>query len=323
MGTKRAGKLPAYFEGGFEVNNQSENVILIKRGLEEYLPPEASEGELLVTLDTENLYVGKGPDNQLILLTPVKSVNGKTGIIELGKNDIGLSNVLDKEQASKEDFEEHVALGVEAHGGLVADTDPRLSDSRTPTEHGNDLHDQDYITTEEAPVQSVNGQTGVIELEFGKEDVGLGNLDNVKQMPKAGGTFEGDVDLNNYALIRPKIEQYSETLVSKLDQMGIVTLDLSEGNVFHVTQGEESIEYEFLCPLLPSAALTFTLIHTFSQEEQAIIFPTSVRWANDEIPNGPALGISAVYTFFTIDSGESWIGAQAINGLNLSLGEGE
>ena len=305
------------------MNNQSENVILIKRGFEEYLPLEAGQGELLVTLDTENLYVGKGPGNELILLTPVKSVNGKTGIVELDKNDIGLSNVLDKEQASKEDFEAHVGLGPEAHGGIIAETDPRLSDSRTPTEHGNDLHDKDYITAEEAPVQSVNGQKGVIELAFDKEDIGLGNVYNIQQMPKAGGTFEGDVDLDNHALIRPKIEQYSESLVSIPEQVGTVTLDLSEGNVFHVTQGEEPIEYEFLCPLLPSTALTFTLIHTFSQEEQAIIFPTSVRWANDEIPDCPGSGLSAVYTFFTIDSGSTWIGTQAINGLTLSLGEGE
>lgn len=384
------------------MDNQHEKIILIKRGFEEHLPIEAGAGELLVTLDTENLYVGQGPDNELILLTPVKSVNGQTGIIKLDKNDIGLSNVLDREQASKEDFDDHVALEAEAHGGIVTDTDYRLSDSRTPTEHGNELHSQDYITAEDIPVQSVNGLTGEVELTFGKEDFGLGNVldieqaskadfdahtqlgteahggivvstdprlsdsrtptehgneshnqsyvtleeipvksvngrtgdveieftalenvDNVQQMPKAGGKFEGDVDFDNHALIKPKIEQYSETLINKLGQIGTVTLDLSGGNVFHIVQGEGAMEFEFLCPHLPLAALTCTLVHTLPQEEQAVTFPASVQWADKEIPDTPDPGLSVVYTFFTLDSGNTWIGTQAISGLNLPTGEGE
>ena len=66
---------------------------------------------------------------------------------------------------------------------------------------GKGLSTEDYTTTEknklagiEAGAQvntvtSVAGKTGAVTLA--KSDVGLGNVDNVKQMPIAGGTFTG------------------------------------------------------------------------------------------------------------------------------------
>ena len=72
------------------------------------------------------------------------------------------------------DLVDHEALTTTAHGGIVADTDPRLSDPRTPTEHGNEAHTSDYVdaagAAAAAPVQSVQGQTGEVVLSAG--DVG-------------------------------------------------------------------------------------------------------------------------------------------------------
>ena len=40
----------------------------------------------------------------------------------------------------------HTGLTTTAHGGIVADTDARLSDDRTPTVHGSDKHSESYET---------------------------------------------------------------------------------------------------------------------------------------------------------------------------------
>src|SRR5690625_2993369 len=42
------------------------------------------------------------------IVVPVKSVNGKTGEVELDKNDVGLGKVIDDRQATKTEFDTHV-----------------------------------------------------------------------------------------------------------------------------------------------------------------------------------------------------------------------
>src|SRR5690625_3577781 len=42
------------------------------------------------------------------IVVPVKSVNGKTGEVELDKNDVGLGKVIDDRQATKTEFDAHV-----------------------------------------------------------------------------------------------------------------------------------------------------------------------------------------------------------------------
>jgi hypothetical protein len=43
------------------------------------------------------------------------------------------------------DLSAHEDLTTDAHGGIVADDDARLSDARTPVSHGNEAHDEAYL----------------------------------------------------------------------------------------------------------------------------------------------------------------------------------
>lgn len=48
-----------------------------------------------------------------------------------------------------------------------------------PTDVSQLTNDSGYIISDDIPVKSVNGKTGVVTLN--KSDIGLGNVDNVKQ----------------------------------------------------------------------------------------------------------------------------------------------
>lgn len=62
-----------------------------------------------------------------------------------------------------------------------------------PTKTSDIANDSGYITSAEAPVQSVNGKTGAVTLT--KDDVGLGNVDDVTALPLAGGTMSGIINM--------------------------------------------------------------------------------------------------------------------------------
>jgi hypothetical protein len=48
---------------------------------------------------------------------------------------------------------------------IIVEGDARLTDSRTPTAHGNEAHTSTFITAAGAPVQSVNTLTGAVVLD--------------------------------------------------------------------------------------------------------------------------------------------------------------
>ncbi|MEX0748771.1 MAG: hypothetical protein WD467_03345 [Candidatus Saccharimonadales bacterium] len=72
----------------------------------------------------------------------------------------------------------HSLGGIEHSATTLAALNAKLSDAtlddasatRTPTEHGNEAHSATFITAAEAPVQSVNGNTGIVSLDA--SDVG-------------------------------------------------------------------------------------------------------------------------------------------------------
>ena len=82
----------------------------------------------------------------------VQSVNGQTGVVVLGKNDIGLGNVDNVQQYSATNPPPYPVTSVNGQTGAV---------------------------TIIAPVTSVNGDTGAVVLD--KNDIGLGNVANVAQ----------------------------------------------------------------------------------------------------------------------------------------------
>lgn len=71
------------------------------------------------------------------------------------------------------------------------DVGSHKSEKATQTEYGH-IRLADIPAS---PVTSVAGKTGEVTLT--KSDVGLGNVDNAKQMPIAGGTFTGQAKAQN------------------------------------------------------------------------------------------------------------------------------
>lgn len=84
---------------------------------------------------------------QIMSAAPVKSVNGKTGTVELGKSDVGLQNVDNVKQYSAENPPPYPVQSVNGRTGAVvldASSVGALPSSYTP------------------PVTSVNGKTGAV-----------------------------------------------------------------------------------------------------------------------------------------------------------------
>lgn len=118
-----------------------------------------------------------------------------------------------------------------------------------------------------------------------KASIGLGNVDNVKQMPISSG----------------KLENYTEKLVSTAGN-----INLALGNVFKLT------------PLSPTTititnttatgnSQSFTLIVEM-RGMNPITFPSNVKWSNGQIPDLMKTYKFFVLTFLTIDGGNSWYG---------------
>ena len=110
----------------------------------------------------------------------VESINGKTGKIELTKEDVGLTNVLNEKQVTEPQLQQEL------------ENVNKKFDNYVPKEEGkglstNDFTDEDKEKLEklvigESPeplVESVNGKTGKVELD--KVDIGLPNVLNETQ----------------------------------------------------------------------------------------------------------------------------------------------
>lgn len=123
-----------------------------------------------------------------------------------------------------------------------------------------------------------------------KADVGLGNVENVKQMPISGGV----------------LEDYAEKIVALLSSEGASTIDLSAGNVFSHTL-TEATTYS-ISNAVSNAAHSFTLIITQPATSVAVTFPASVKWQNGATPDMSTGGKIYVTTFLSIDGGTTWLG---------------
>ena len=121
-----------------------------------------------------------------------------------------------------------------------------------------------------------------------KSDVGLSNVDNVKQMPISGGV----------------LENYREKLTTVSASGGSINLSL--GNVFvHTPSGNSTYSITNAVNL---QAHSFTLIITMGSTVRTLTFPSSVKWQGGEIPDLTTASKTYVLTFMTVDGGTTWLG---------------
>lgn len=162
---------------------------------------------------------------------------------------------------------------------------------------GKDLSSNDYTTEEKNKLAGIEtGANNYVHPEgtnphnTTKSDVGLGNVDNVKQMPISGGV----------------LENYTEKLGALLSSEGASTIDLSAGNVLSHTL-TEATTYT-ISNAVSGSAHSFTLIITQPATAVAVTFPASVKWQNAETPDLSTGNKIYVLTFLTIDGGTNWLG---------------
>lgn len=162
---------------------------------------------------------------------------------------------------------------------------------------GKDLSSNDYTTDEKNKLAGIDdGANNYVHPEgtnphsTTKSDVGLGNVDNVKQMPISGGV----------------LEDYAEKIVALSSTEGASAIDLSAGNVFSHTL-TEATTYS-ISNAVSNAAHSFTLIITQPATSVAVTFPASVKWQNGATPDLSTGSKIYVATFLSIDGGTTWLG---------------
>ena len=121
LGKVTASQLPSYVDDVLEYDQLSS------------FPSTGSEGTFYISLDTGKVYRWTGEDYTHITSVSVDSVNNKTGVVVLDKNDIGLENVdntsdLDKPVSTAQKIaieasvSSHVDSGADAHAVATTST---------------------------------------------------------------------------------------------------------------------------------------------------------------------------------------------------------
>lgn len=107
---------------------------------------------------------------------PVTSVNGQTGAVVLDAGDVGADPAGSAAQALTDanTYTDNAVAGVDTGVMTIVPGDNVTVDSTDPA--------NPVVSADDAPVDSVNGQTGVVVLD--KSDVGLSNVDNTSDADK-------------------------------------------------------------------------------------------------------------------------------------------
>ena len=231
-----------------------------------------------------------GPDDYTIVLNNASSFpDDGPFIITIGSENILIES---RENNSLSVATEEGELEVDGRGygdtDAVSHDDGDTVSNRITKDYVNMLWDEldkvDVKTAEKANQE---------DLEEAEDDI---------EIIKDGGT------LKNNQLKKSNLQAYSETVVTKESVSGEVDVDLSEGNVFHhkVTGG---VVYSFINAAESGKATSFTLIVQQPSTAYELDWPEIVKWPEGEVPDAPDDGNIGIYTFFTIDGGNTFYGS--------------
>jgi hypothetical protein len=132
---------------------------------------------------------------------------------------------------------------------------------------------------------------------------------DAKYLPFAGGTMSGDVNHADYVVQRPELKDYSETKTAPTIAAGVLTLDLTNGNVFEVALNANITTLNFNNPSPTGKACSFTLIFTADGTGRTVAWPGAVKWAGGTTPTLTSTnGKKDIFSFMTVDAGTNWYG---------------
>lgn len=130
---------------------------------------------------------------------------------------------------------------------------------------------------------------------------------------QGGDTLGGDLNFGGNRAKQPRLEAYRESVTSNAAATGTITLDLSTANVFNLTlTGSGTLA--FSNP--PASGLMFSITVIVKQDatgNRTLSYPASVKWSDGITPVlATAANKVDVLTFFTVDGGTTYYGAQAL-----------
>lgn len=158
------------------------------------LDAKINDGVIILGTQTLTPYTASNPPTY-----PVTAINNRTGDVHLTASDVGAMPIDTAIPTKLSELENDVGYLTSAPVSSVNGQTGNVTIS-IPTKNSQLTNDSGYLTN--APVTSVNTKTGDVVLE--KADVGLGNVDNVKQYsaqnlpPLHGSTFLQTGNLNDY-----------------------------------------------------------------------------------------------------------------------------
>lgn len=118
------------------------------------------------------------------------------------------------------------------------------------------------------------------------------------------------INLNDNALIRPEIKDYSETHQT-VAAASTTVLDFEAGNVITLTQNTNISTFTWSNPSPTGKSCSFTLrrVKDNSGTSRTIAWPASVKWAAATAPTLTQTANAVdIFSFFTVDAGTTWYG---------------
>ena len=122
-------------------------------------------------------------------------------------------------------------------------------------------------------------------------------------------TMGGQVAMADNILLRPVIKDYGETRTTPTINVGTLTLNLENGNVFDVALNANITTLTIQNPSATGTACSFTLAFTADGTLRTVTWGASVKWAGGVAPTLTSTnGKVDIFVFTTWDAGTTWYG---------------
>ncbi len=125
---------------------------------------------------------------------------------------------------------------------------------------------------------------------------------------KSGGTMSGEINCADNLLTRPKIKDYSEVVATDTTGTGTQTISFTSANVHNITQ-TGNITFSLTNPPANGDGGSVTIRIKNGATVYSKTFPSSVKWAGDEVPDMSEPNKVYDVVLATLDGGTVYHGA--------------